>query len=156
MTYTKLYPKLIQLRSLVPMDIPPMQPPYPKWYNKNTRCDYHFGNRGHSTEDCTALKRRVHNLIKAGTLAFDDEDIPDVNRNPLPDHQRLKINAVDSDPKLQIEKKNVKAVCMPMETVYKALLKADTLDEEQEKKEENKDREGQYCPYHKRSVGHSI
>ena len=41
---------------------------------------------------------------------------------------------------------------MPMGTVYKALLKADMLGEEQEKKEENEDGEGQYCQYHKRSM----
>ena len=64
-------------------------------------------------EDCTTLKQRVYDLIKAGALSFDDEDVPDVNRNPLPDHQRPKIKAVDSDPKLQI-KKNVEAICMPM------------------------------------------
>ena len=86
MTYIELYPKLVQCGSLVPMDIPSMQPPYPRWYNENARCDYHSGNRGHSMEDCEALKRRVHDLIKARALAFDDEDIPDVNRNPLPDH----------------------------------------------------------------------
>ena len=103
-------------------------------------------------EDYTALKRKVYDLIKVGALAFDDEDVPDVNRNPLPNHQRPKINAVDSDPKLQIEK-DAKVVCMPMETVYKALLKAGMLDEEQEKKGENEDGEGQYCLYHKRSVG---
>ena len=45
---------------------------------------------------------------------------------------------------------------MPMETMYKALLKAGALDEEQEKKRENKDREGQHCQYHKRPMGHSI
>ena len=79
----------------------------------------------------------------------------DVNRNPLPDHQKLKINVVDSDPELQIEK-DVKAVCMPIGTVYKALLKAVMLEEEQEKKEKKEDGEGQYCQYHKRTVGHSI
>ena len=117
-----------------------MQPPYPKWYNKNARCDYHFGNRGHSTKDCTALKQKVHDLIKAGALAFDDKDVPDVNKNHLLDHQRPKINAVESDPKLQIEK-DIRAVRMHMKTVYEALLKAGTLDEEQEKKEK-KDRNG--------------
>ena len=47
---------------------------------------------------------------------------------------------------------------MSMETVYKALLKAGMLDEEQEKKEkdEDEDEEGQYYQYHKRLVGHSI
>ena len=78
MTYTELYPKLVQLGSLVPMDIPSNAIPYPKWYNENTSCDYHSDNRGHSTEDCTALKRSVHDLIKAEALAFDDEDIPNV------------------------------------------------------------------------------
>ena len=128
-----------------------MQPSYPKWYNENARCDYHSGNRGHSTEDCTALKRRVHDLIKAGALAFDDDDVPDVNRNPLPDHQRSKINAIGSDPELQIEK-DVRAVRMPMGIMYEALFKAEMLNEEQEKKEENENEnengEGQYCQYH--------
>ena len=113
-----------------------MQSPYPRWYNKNARCDYHSDNRGHSTEDCTGLKRKVHDLIKVGALAFDDKDVPDVNRNPLPDHQRSKINAIGSDSELQIEK-DVRAVRMPMEIVHKVLLKAEMLDEEQEEREEN-------------------
>ena len=78
MTYTKLYPKLVQCGSLVPMDIPPMQPIYLIWYNENARYDYHSDNRGHSTEDCIALKRSVHDLIKTEALTFDDEDIPNV------------------------------------------------------------------------------
>ena len=45
---------------------------------------------------------------------------------------------------------------MPMEIVYKALLKAGALDEEQKKKRENEDGEGQHCQYHKRPMGHSI
>ena len=73
-------------------------------------------------------------------MAFDDDDVLNVNRNPLPDHQRPKINAIGSDPELQIEK-DAKAVRMPMETVYKALFKAEMLDEEQE----NEGGEGQYC-----------
>ena len=113
MTYTELYLKLVQLGSLVPMDIPPMQPSYPIWYNENARCDYHSGNIRHLTEDCTTLKRKVHDLIMARALAFDDEDIPDVNRNPLPDHQRPKINAIESDPELLIEK-DIKVVYMPI------------------------------------------
>ena len=62
---------------------------------------------------------------------------------------------IGNDPELQIEK-DVKAVRMPMETVYEALFKAEMLDEEQEKKKENEDRKWQYCQYHKRPVGHSI
>ena len=89
-------------------------------------------------EECTALKWRVHDLIKAGALAFDDEDVPDVNKNPLPDHQRPKINAVESDPELLVEK-DARVVRMSMKMMYDALLKVGILEEEQEKKEEKKD-----------------
>ena len=77
------------------------------------------------------MKRIVHNLIKTGALAFDDEDVPNVNRNPLPDHQRLKINVVESDPELLIEK-DIRAICMLMETVYEALFKAGMLGQKME------------------------
>ena len=73
----------------------------------------------------------------------------------MPDHQRPKINVVESDLKLLI-KKDIKVVCMSMEIVYEALFKVGMLDEEQEKKEENKDGEWKYCQYHKRSVGHPL
>ena len=56
MTYIELYPKLVQYGLLMSIDIPPLQPLYPKWYNENVHYDYHFGNRGHSTKNCTALK----------------------------------------------------------------------------------------------------
>ena len=88
-------------------------------------------------------------------MAFDDEDIPDVNRNPLPDHQRPKVNVVESDPELLVEK-DARVVCMSMEMVYEALLKAGMLEEEQEKKKEKEDQEGEHCLYHKGFVGHSI
>ena len=135
MTYTKLYPKLIQCSSLVPMDIPPLQPPYLRWYNENARYDYHSGNRGHSTKDCTSLKRKIHNLIKEGSLTFEDKDIHNVNGNPLPDHARPKINVMDNGLEMQIEK-DVRAICMPMGIMHEALLKAGMLNGEREKKEE--------------------
>ncbi|XWS75404.1 hypothetical protein CRYUN_Cryun01aG0084000 [Craigia yunnanensis] len=56
MTYTKLFPKLVQCGLLMPIDIPPLQPPYPRWYNENIHCDYHSDNRGHSMKNCTTLK----------------------------------------------------------------------------------------------------
>ena len=73
----------------------------------------------------------------------------------MSDHQRLKINVVESDLELLIEK-NIKAVCIPMEIMHEALFKAGMLDEKQEKKEENENWKGQYCQYHKRSISHSI
>ena len=45
----------------------------------------------------TALKRRVQDLIKRGELTFEDEDILNVNENPLPNHRGgPKVNAVES------------------------------------------------------------
>ena len=73
----------------------------------------------------------------------------------MSDHQRFKINAVESDPEFLIEK-DVKAVRMSMETVYEALLMARMLEEEQKKKEEKEDQEEEHCLYHKKSMCHSI
>ena len=88
-------------------------------------------------------------------MAFDNEDIPDVNRNPLPDHQRPKVNVVENDLELLVEK-DARVVRMSMKTVYKALLKAGMLEKEQEKKEKKENQEREHCLYHKGSMGHSI
>ena len=86
MTYTELYPKLIQSSLLEPISISPIRPPYPKWYKENASCDYHSSNRRHSLEDYTALKWRVSDFIKKRELTFEDEDVPNINGNPLPNH----------------------------------------------------------------------
>ena len=101
MTYTKLYPKLIQGGMLVPVSIPPIRPPYPRWYNENASCDYHSGNKGHSLEDCTTLMWRVSEFIKKGELTLEDEDILNVNGNPLPNDGGPKVNVVESSQDLQ-------------------------------------------------------
>ena len=49
---------------------------FPRWYNVHVRCDYHFGNSGHPTKNCTALKHKVRDLINDGKLKFEDLDIP--------------------------------------------------------------------------------
>ena len=111
---------------LEPVNIPPIRPPYPRWYKENASCDYHSGNRGHSLEDFTALMWRVSELIKRGELTFKDEDVPNVNGNPLPNHGGPKVNAVESSQKMQV-KKDVWDVCMPMDLVYEALVKTGLL-----------------------------
>ena len=86
------------------VSIPPIRPSYPRWYNENASCDYHFDNRGHSLEDCTALKWKVSEFIKKGELTFKDEDISNVNGNPLPNHGGPKVNAVEDSKDLQVKK----------------------------------------------------
>ena len=144
MTYTKLYPKLVQGGLLSPIDIPPLQPPYLRWYNENVHCDYHSGNRGHSTENCTSLKRKVQDLIKKGELTFEDENIPDVNKNLISNHGGPRVNAIKSSEEMQV-KRSVKDVRMPMKLVYKVLVRAGRLEDCQRKKEEAGGQEKCYC-----------
>ena len=89
-------------------------------------------------EDCTALKWRVSEFIKKGELTFEDEDIPNVNENPLPNHEGPKVNAVEDSQDLQV-KMDVKDVRMPIRLVYEALIKVDRLKDGQGKEDEEMD-----------------
>ena len=71
-TYTELFPKLVRSGHIEQFQLPPLTPPFPRWYNAHVRCDYHAGNPGHSTENCIALKRKVRDLIKDGKLKVED------------------------------------------------------------------------------------
>ena len=155
MTYTELYPKPVQSGLLSSVDIPPLQPPYPRWYNENVHCDYHFGNRGYSTENCTALKQGVQDLIKKEELTFEDENIPDMNRNPVPNHEKPRVNAMESDQEMQV-KRNIKDVRMPMKLVHEVLVKASRLEGCQRKEKERKGQEKCFCQYHGSTTDHSI
>ena len=55
-------------------ELAPLRPPFPRWYNVHTRCDYHGGNPGHPTKNCIALKYKVRDLINDGKLKFEDLD----------------------------------------------------------------------------------
>ena len=77
----------------------PLKPPYPGWYNPNARCDYHGGIIGHSTENCTALKYKVQALRDAKWLNFSQSPAkPNVNGNPLPDHENGIVSAHEGGP----------------------------------------------------------
>ena len=75
-TYAELLPKLIDSGSIVPIQMRPRKPPFPKWYDVNIRCDYHSGVSGHSIEDCTIFKNKVQNLIEEGKIKFEKSDGP--------------------------------------------------------------------------------
>ncbi|KAA0036947.1 uncharacterized protein E6C27_scaffold86G00270 [Cucumis melo var. makuwa] len=123
MTYTELLPQLIQNRQIASIPMIPIQPPYPKWYDSNARCDYHAGGVGHSTENCLALKRNVQSLINAGWLSFKKSGKkPNVNENPLPDHENPKVNVVDS--LVEKCKNEVHEIVMPMEALFESLFEA--------------------------------
>ncbi|KAJ7010290.1 hypothetical protein NC653_000894 [Populus alba x Populus x berolinensis] len=83
-TLKELYAKLLSIGQIAPLPVPPMQPPFPTWYNPEVICEYHAGHAGHSIEACFAFKRKVLQLIKVGWITF--EDSPNKNSNPLPKH----------------------------------------------------------------------
>ena len=75
---------------VTPVQSPPLQPFFLKWYNSNAHCDYHLGAAGHTIENCIALKYKMRDLIKKGELSFKITDEPNVIANPLPNHVRAK------------------------------------------------------------------
>ncbi|XP_075077022.1 uncharacterized protein LOC142163783 [Nicotiana tabacum] len=84
-SYSKLFPKLVQIGLLQPVP-PNRQNPESPYYQPSARCAYHSGVKGHDTESCWTLKRVVENLIEQKRIVLKDEDIPKVTNNLLPAH----------------------------------------------------------------------
>ena len=110
---------------------------------------------GDFTENCTSLKRRVQDLINKGELTFEDEDIPDVNRNPLPNHGGSRINAIEKSEEIQV-KRSIKDVYTPMRLLHEVLVKAGRLGVCLRKEDEVKDQGKQLCQYHESATAHAI
>ncbi|XP_071921852.1 uncharacterized protein [Coffea arabica] len=70
--------------------IPPPTYPYgvPAGYNSQATCTYHSGAPGHSTVNCRLLKHKVQDMVEAGEIVIRkrEEQGPNVNKNPLPEH----------------------------------------------------------------------
>ena len=89
LSYTELFPKLLENGFIEPIRLSSLRPPFPKWYKADASCDYHAGNPGHSLENCTALKYKVQGLIQDGKVKFDEQDEV---RHSLPIFSRTKEN----------------------------------------------------------------
>ncbi|XP_065860901.1 uncharacterized protein [Euphorbia lathyris] len=147
-TYAELLPQLLQSRQVSISPIEPMAPPYPKWYDANAKCEYDAGVSGHNIENCTAFKRKVQQLVKAGWLKFNQRDQkPDVNKNPLPNHDAKVVNAVTNDDCCLVKTK-VEEIMMPMEHLYHIMCKIGLLEEHPEGRTT--------CSYHAEKVEHLI
>ncbi|KAJ9177252.1 hypothetical protein P3X46_012489 [Hevea brasiliensis] len=84
---SEIYRYLVGINQIVPIPLDPIQPPYPRWYDASARCEYHGGAQGHSTDNCGALRGRVHALIRNGWLKIEGNgSLPNVTSNPLPNH----------------------------------------------------------------------
>jgi hypothetical protein len=80
----EMYQKLLSIGHIAPEPLTPLQPPYPNWYKPDLTCEYHAGAAGHNIHTCSAFKKRLMHLIKAGWVTF--EGTPNVSSNPLPNH----------------------------------------------------------------------
>ncbi|XP_019447261.1 PREDICTED: uncharacterized protein LOC109350485 [Lupinus angustifolius] len=91
------------------------------WFNPNVTCAYHSGIVGHSIEHCRALKYKVQQLINTKQLVF-EENIPDVDRNPLPNHGSQGVNAIEGVQEgLYIWE--VHEIKTPMKVIYQEMCK---------------------------------
>ena len=122
-TYIELLPKLIQGQLIARVSLTPMEPPYPRWYDANATCDYHYGIKDHSTENCLSLKNQVQALKNAGLINFgyNKDGVPNIISNPLPNHSEPKINAI-SISFMGERKTHVRNIATPLEVVYEKLV----------------------------------
>ncbi|RDX66435.1 hypothetical protein CR513_54794, partial [Mucuna pruriens] len=84
--YSTLFPLLLKRGVIAILPLKPLEPPYPRSYDPNAKCDYHSGAVGHSTERCWSFKHKVQDLIEAGWLGFEGNK-PNIGTNPLPTHE---------------------------------------------------------------------
>ncbi|XP_040947361.1 uncharacterized protein [Gossypium hirsutum] len=146
MTYRELYQNLFNAHVVAPFHLKPLQPPYPKWYDANARCDYHAGIEGHSIEHCTTFKNVVERLISLGVVKLDDS--PNTE-NPLPDHNGVNIIGGSIGRKI---KKDISEVKIPLRWVWKNMVKRGLIIPSLEKRFE---RVENYCEFH-HDEGHEI
>ena len=102
-----------------------MKPPYPRWYDANISCDYHYGIQGHSTKNYLALKNQVQTLknVRYVNFGYDKAKGPNVISNPLPNHFGPKINGVLESLK-EGRKTCIRNVITPMKVIHKELVQA--------------------------------
>ncbi|RDX92414.1 hypothetical protein CR513_25463, partial [Mucuna pruriens] len=78
------------------LPLKPLEPPYPKSYNPNAKCNYNAGAMGHSMKRCRGFKHKVQDLVDGGWLCFKENE-PNVNNNPFLPHEGQSINALSHE-----------------------------------------------------------
>ncbi|XP_050909656.1 uncharacterized protein LOC127123486 [Lathyrus oleraceus] len=134
MSYTELYPSLLQKGLVVPRPMGPPPDRLPPWYNPNAHCLFHEGAPGHDLEGCYALKHRVRELIESKVLSFKDMG-PNVKNNPLPPHGDPTVNAIeDASTVVMVEK--VEDVKTPLAAFHARLVEAGLVNVDHDNCEE--------------------
>ncbi|XP_040937484.1 uncharacterized protein [Gossypium hirsutum] len=145
-TYRELYQSLYDAHIISPFHFKLLQPPYPKWYDANARCEYHAGIPWHSIENRTGFKKTVERLIKMGVVKVDNT--PNTE-NPLPNHSDQEVNAIGETSERRI-KEGVAEVRTPMKMIWEEMVKREMIISK-ERNEGARD----YCEFHAKE-GHKI
>uniref|UniRef100_M1DGZ3 Gag-pro n=1 Tax=Solanum tuberosum TaxID=4113 RepID=M1DGZ3_SOLTU len=90
--YVQLFERLRTAGVLQPVE-GKLPDPIPHNFDGNKRCAYHSGVQGHDTEDCYGLKNQIESLIRRGVIKCTPAP-PNVNNNPLPNHENREVNMV--------------------------------------------------------------
>ncbi|RDX63518.1 hypothetical protein CR513_58043, partial [Mucuna pruriens] len=93
MTYTQLFPLLLEQKQIEVVPLKPLEPPYLRSYDPNARCDYHGEAIGHATKRCWSLKHKVQDLLDTRLLRFEDKG-PNIHSNPFPAHGAVTVNTI--------------------------------------------------------------
>ncbi|XP_050919635.1 uncharacterized protein LOC127137195 [Lathyrus oleraceus] len=134
MSYTELYPSLLQNGLVVPRPLGPPPDRLPPWYNPNAHCPFHEGAPGDDLEGCYALKHRVRELVESKILSFKDMG-PNVKNNPLPPHGDPAVNAIgDASTVVMVAK--VEDVKTPLAAFHARLVEAGMINVNHENCEE--------------------
>uniref|UniRef100_M1DW54 Uncharacterized protein n=1 Tax=Solanum tuberosum TaxID=4113 RepID=M1DW54_SOLTU len=94
-SYAQLFERLRTAGVLQPVQ-GKLPDPIPRNFDGNKQYAYHSGIQGHDTEDCYGLKNQIESLIKRGVIKCTPAP-PNVNNNPLPNHENRKVNMVTLD-----------------------------------------------------------
>ncbi|KAJ9174597.1 hypothetical protein P3X46_013232 [Hevea brasiliensis] len=147
----EIYRYLVGINQIVPVPLDPIQPPYPRWYDATARCEYHGGAQGHSTDNCGALRGRVHALIRNGWLKIEGNgSLPNVTSNPLPNHNTGSgVNMIESEEEGSTPK--VDKLVPHFEEIFAVAMREDYLCPQVARFEESTG-----CPYHGGAADHDL
>ncbi|XP_050919729.1 uncharacterized protein LOC127137302 [Lathyrus oleraceus] len=126
MSYTEIYPSLLQKGLVVPRPMGPPPDRLPPWYNPNAYCPFHEGAPGHDLEGCYTLKHRVRELIESKILSFKDMG-PNVKNNPLPPYGDPAVNAIE-DASVGVTIDKVDDVKTPLAAFHARLVEAGLIN----------------------------
>ncbi|XP_050888913.1 uncharacterized protein LOC127094086 [Lathyrus oleraceus] len=134
MSYTELYPSVLQKGLVVPRPMGPPPDHLPPWYNPNAHFPFHEGAPGNDLEGCYALKHRVRELIESKILSFKDMG-PNVKNNPLPPHGNPAVNAIE-DASVGVKVDKVDDVKTPLAAFHARLVEVGMINVNHENCEE--------------------